>query len=191
MESIKRACKYFYYRFIRLQTTPESLARGVALGLFISTTPTFGVQTFIALFLAAVLRCSKICAVVAAQLSNALTAPFIFLGTYYLGAVIMGTPFDRSRLNGLLDGFEWGSLWTSGLSVFAPLWDGFRDVFVALWVGGLIVGVVLAAMGYFLVLGIDTKAHLQIVRAQQQAKRQMERLKRLKRKKAPIYEKID
>jgi len=191
MESIKRACKYFYYRFIRLQATPESLARGVALGLFISTTPTFGVQTFIALFLAAVLRCSKISAVVAAQLSNALTAPFIFLGTYYLGAVIMGTPFDRSRLNGLLDGFEWGSLWTSGLSVFAPLWDGFRDVFVALWVGGLIVGVVLAAMGYFLVLGIDTKAHLQIVRAQQQAKRQMERLKRLKRKKAPVYEKID
>ena len=191
MESIKRACRYFYYRFIRLQATPESLARGVALGLFISTTPTFGVQTFIALFLAAILRCSKIAAVVAAQLSNALTAPFIFLGTYYLGAVILDRPFDRAKLDGLMDGFEWGSLWTSGLSVFAPLWDGFRDVFVALWVGGLIVGVVLAAMGYFLVLGIDTKAHLQIVRAQQQAKRQMERLKRLKRKKAPVYEKID
>ncbi|MEE8260100.1 MAG: DUF2062 domain-containing protein [Nitrospinaceae bacterium] len=190
MESIKRACKYFYYRFIRLQATPESLARGVAIGLFISTTPTFGVQTFIALFLAALLRCSKICAMVAAQLSNALTAPFIFLGTYYLGAVILDTPFDRSRLDGLMDGL-WGNVWTSGWSAFAPLWDGFQDVFAALWVGGLIVGVVLAAMGYFLVLGIDTKAHLQIVRAQQQAKRQMERLKRLKRKKAPVYEKID
>ncbi len=187
MESIKRACRYFYYRFIRLQATPESLARGVALGLFISTTPTFGVQTFIALFLAAILRCSKICAVVAAQLSNALTAPFIFLGTYYLGAVIMDTPFDRSRLDGLLAGFEWGSLWTSGLSVFAPLWEGFRDVFVSMWVGGLVVGVVLAAIGYFMVLGIDTKAHMQIIRA----KKQVERLKRLKRKNAPVYEKID
>jgi len=187
MESIKRACKYFYYRFIRLQATPESLARGVALGLFISTTPTFGVQTFIALFFAAVLRCSKICAVVAAQLSNALTAPFIFLGTYYLGAVVMNTPFNRARLDGLLDGFEWSNVWTSGLSAFAPLWEGFQDVFVALWVGGLIVGVILAAVGYFVVLGIDTKAHMQIIRA----KKQVERLKRLKKKNAQVYEKID
>ena len=187
MESIKRACKYFYYRFIRLQATPESLARGVALGLFISTTPTFGVQTFIALFLAALLRCSKIAAVVAAQLTNALTAPFIFLGTYYMGAVILDSPFDQSRLDGLLDGFEWGSVWTSGFSAFVPLWEGFRDVFVSLWVGGLIVGVVLAAIGYFVVLGIDTKAHMQIIRA----KKQVERLKRLKRKNAPVFEKID
>ena len=187
MESIKRACRYFYYRFIRLQATPESLARGVALGLFISTTPTFGVQTFIALFLAAILRCSKICAVVAAQLSNALTAPFIFLGTYYFGAVILDTPFDRAKLDGLLDGFEWGSVWTSGFSAFTPLWEGFRDVFVALWVGGLIVGVILAIIGYFVVLGIDTKAHMQIIRA----KKQVERLKRLKQKNAPVYEKID
>jgi hypothetical protein len=187
MESIKRACKYFYYRFIRLQATPESLARGVALGLFISTTPTFGVQTFIALFLAAVLRCSKISAVVAAQFSNALTAPFLFMGTYYLGAVVMDTPFERSRLDGLLDGFEWGDVWTSGFSAFSPLWEGFRDVFISLWVGGLIVGVILAAIGYFMVLGIDTKAHMQIIRA----KKQVERLKRLKQKNAPVYEKID
>jgi uncharacterized protein len=187
MESIKRACKYFYYRFIRLQATPESLARGVALGLFISTTPTFGVQTFIALFLAAVLRCSKISAVVAAQLSNALTAPFIFMGTYYLGAVVMDTPFERSKLDGLMDGFEWGDVWASGFSAFAPLWEGFRDVFISLWVGGLIVGVILAAIGYFMVLGIDTKAHMQIIRA----KKQVERLKRLKQKNAPVYEKID
>jgi uncharacterized protein (DUF2062 family) len=159
----------------------------VALGLFISTTPTFGVQTFIALILAALFRCSKISAVVAAQLTNALTAPFIFLGTYYVGAVIMGTPFDRTRLDRLLDGFHWEEVWASGLSVFTPLWDGFRDVFVSLWVGGVIVGVVLAAIGYFVVLGIDTKAHMQIIRA----KKQVERLKRLKQKNAPVYEKID
>lgn len=187
MESIKRACRYFYYRFIRLQATPESLARGVALGLFISTTPTFGIQTFIALFLAALLRCSKICAVVAAQLTNAITAPFIFLGTYYLGAVLMDTPFDQTKLDRLLDGFTWEKVWASGLSAFAPLWEGFRDVFISLWVGGLVVGVILAVIGYFVVLGIDTKAHMQIIRA----KKQVERLKRLKRKNPPVYEKID
>lgn len=187
MESIKRACRYFYYRFIRLQATPESLARGVALGLFISTTPTFGIQTFIALFLAAVCRCSKIAAVVSAQLTNALTAPFIFLGTYYLGAAILDRPFDQTKLDGLLDGFQWGNVWTAGFSAFAPLWEGFQDVFISLWVGGGIVGAILAVIGYFVVLGIDTKAHMQIIRA----KKQVERLKRLKQKNAPVYEKID
>lgn len=182
--SFKRACRYFYYRFIRLQAGSESLARGVALGLFISTTPTFGIQTFIALFFAALFRCSKICAVVSAQLSNAITAPFIFLGTYYLGAAITGHPFDQDRLDQLLDNFHWEQVWDNGLSAFSPLWEGFRDIFVSLWVGGIVVGVILAAMGYFMVLGIDTKAHRQIVRA----KKQMERLKR---KNAPVYEKID
>ncbi|MDH5761454.1 MAG: DUF2062 domain-containing protein [Nitrospinota bacterium] len=188
MESIRRACRYLYYRFIRLQASPESLARGVALGLLISTTPTFGIQTFIALFLAALLRCSKICAVVAAQLTNALTAPFIFLGTYYLGAILMGRPFDQAKFERLYREFHLDQVWESGLSAFVPLWEGFRDVFVSLWVGGLIVGVILAIIGYFVVIGIDTKAHLQIVRAKQTAKRQMERLKR---KNAPVYEKID
>lgn len=184
VESTKRAFRYFYYRFIRLQASPENLARGVALGLFISTTPTFGIQTFIALFFAALFRCSKICAVVAAQLSNALTAPFIFLGTYYLGAVIMDSPFDKKKLTQLMANFHWDQILDRGFSTFTPLWEGFRDIFIALWVGGIIVGIILATMGYFMVLGIDTKAHRQIVRA----KKQMERLKR---KEAPAYDKVD
>jgi len=188
MESIKRALRYLYYRFIRLQASPESLARGVALGLFISTTPTMGLQTFIALFLAAIFRCSKICAVVAAQFTNALTGPFIFLGTYYLGSVILDSPFDQAKLDNLLDRFQWGKVWELGFSVFPELWDGLvslgPSVFASLTVGGLIVGAILAGIGYFVVLGIDTKAHLQIVRAKQ-------KVERLKRKNAQVYEKID
>lgn len=169
MESIRRICRYFYYRFIRLQASPENLARGVALGLFISTTPTFGFQTFIALFLAAVFRCSKLCAVVAAQISNVLTAPIIYFGTYYLGALLLGEPLNTDQLKN----FSLQSMWDLGPSVFASL-----------WVGGILVGIVLAAIGYFMVIGIDTKAHMQIIRARQQ-------VERLKRKNASIIEKID
>ena len=169
IESLKRAFRYFYYRFIRLQASPESLARGVALGFFISTTPTFGFQTFIALFFAALLRCSKICAVVCAQFTNALTAPFVYVGTYYLGAFLLDQPIDSSQL----ENFSLATLQNLGSSVFASL-----------WVGGLIVGTILAVIGYFVVIGIDTKAHMQIIRA----KNQMERLRR---KNAPALEKID
>ena len=169
MESIKRICRYLYYRFIRLQASPEVLARGVALGLFISTTPTFGFQTFIALFLAAIFRVSKLCAVVAVQLTNALTAPFIYAGTYYLGAFLLGQPAEQNPFND----FSFEALIDLGPAVFASL-----------WVGGLLLGIILGIMGYFMVIGIDTKAHMQIVRAKMQ-------VERLKRKNAPVLEKID
>lgn len=169
MESIKRACKYFYYRFIRLQASPEKLARGMALGLFISTTPTFGIQMALGLVLAAFLRVSKLCALIGVQVTNALTAPFVYAGTYYLGALILDRPFKNEYFEDL----SLSSLWELG-----------PDVFMSLWVGGVIVGIVLAVIGYFLVLGIDTKAHLQIVRARRQ-------LDRIKRKNPPLFEKID
>lgn len=169
MESIKRACKYFYYRFIRLQASPEKLAWGMALGLFISTTPTFGFQMALGLVLAALFRVSKLCALIGVQVTNALTAPFVYAGTYYLGAVILNRPFKKEYLENL----SWNSLWEMG-----------PDVFASLWVGGVIVGVILAVIGYFIVLGIDTKAHLQIVRARRQ-------LDRVKRKNTAVIEKID
>ncbi len=173
MDSIKRIFRYLYYRFIRLRASQESVARGMALGLFISTTPTFGFQTAIALVLAALFRCSKIVAVIAAQLTNAITAPPIYLGTYYLGAVITGTEFDKS----LLDDLTMENIMAMGESVF-----------VALWVGGVIVGIVLAVIGYFFVIGIDTRAHRQLVRAKLRAKLVVERMKR---KNGPTVEKID
>ena len=58
------------------------------------------------------------------------------------------------------------------------------SVFSSLWVGGVLLGIVLGIMGYFMVIGIDTKAHRQIIRAKNQ-------VERLKRKKAPVLEKID
>jgi len=169
MESIKRICRYFYYRFIRLQASPEVMAQGVALGLFISTTPTFGFQTVIALFLAALFRVSKLCAVLAVQFTNALTAPFIYAGTYYLGAFFLGRPAQQNPF----DDFSFKALIELGPSVFSSL-----------WVGGVLLGIVLGIMGYFMVIGIDTKAHRQIIRAKNQ-------VERLKRKKAPVLEKID
>ncbi len=169
METIKRFFKYLYYRFIRLQASQESVARGAALGLFISTTPTFGFQTGIALVLASILRCSKIAAVVAAQLTNAITAPPIYFGTYYLGATILGTEFDQSILDEL---------------TMAKLWELGEEVFTALWLGGILTGLILAVVGYFFVIGIDTRAHRQLVRAKLY-------MDRMKRKNNPVLEKID
>ena len=137
------------------------------------------------------LNAVKLAAVVAAQLTNALTAPFIFLMNLLSGCESLWISPFRSvpKLERAPGGLPMGNdVWTSGIIGFCPLVGRISGTF--LFPSGwedLVVGVILAVIGYFTVLGIDTKAHMQIIRA----KKQVERLKRLKQKNAPVYEKID
>lgn len=154
------------------------------MGLFIGATPTFGFQMALGFVLAAFFRVSKLCALIGVQITNAFTAPFFYAGTYYLGATLLNRPFKKEYLEklfpGNLEDFTMSNLGES----LGILWNLGPDVFYSLWVGGVLVGTILAFIGYFVVIGIDTKAHLQIVRAKRQ-------LERLKRKNAPALEKID
>ena len=66
--------------------------------------------------------------------------PFFYAATYYLGAAILGRPFKKEYL----EDFSLSSVWELG-----------PDVFLSLWVGGVLVGAILAFIGYFVVIGID------------------------------------
>ena len=54
--SLRRYLRYFYYRFIRLRSSPEAIARGLAAGVFAGCFPLFGLQTIIGVALAATVR---------------------------------------------------------------------------------------------------------------------------------------
>jgi uncharacterized protein (DUF2062 family) len=54
--SFRRRLKYFYWRLVRLQGTPEALARGLACGVFCRIISLFGSQTLLALLLAFLFR---------------------------------------------------------------------------------------------------------------------------------------
>jgi uncharacterized protein (DUF2062 family) len=81
-------------RFLRLRGTPEEVAKGVALGIFIGMTPTFGFQMVIALFFAWILKENKIAALIGVWVTNPITAPFIYAGQYETGRILLG--MDRS-----------------------------------------------------------------------------------------------
>jgi uncharacterized protein (DUF2062 family) len=51
-----------YERFIKIRGHPREIALGFALGIFIGMTPTMGVQTPLAVFLAALFKWSKLSA---------------------------------------------------------------------------------------------------------------------------------
>jgi uncharacterized protein (DUF2062 family) len=85
-----RQAKLNFLRFIRLKGTPEEIAKGLALGIFIGMTPTMGGQMIIALFFAVLLRENKLAAALGVWITNPLTAPFIYGLEYESGRLLLG-----------------------------------------------------------------------------------------------------
>jgi uncharacterized protein (DUF2062 family) len=130
--------KKIFDRFIRIRGRPREIALGFALGLLIGFSPTMGFQVAMAIFMAAVLKWNKIAAAVGVQVTNPLTAPFIYGMTYVIGATIIGV--------------EKRFVWSDALS-----WSGLIDmideaprIFAALTIGGILIGIPVAVAGYFL-----------------------------------------
>ncbi len=136
---IRRSFRYFYDRFIRLHGSPREIAWGAALGFFVAMTPTMGIQTFIAVPLAALFRISKVAAATTVWLTNPLTAPLIYGFNYMVGARLLGHPLKTSFTSNP----SWQTLWYSG-----------KCVFLALTVGGILTGMVVGVAGYFLTLSM-------------------------------------
>lgn len=76
-----RAARYYYLKLLRLQGDPETLARGVAVGIFVGITPTLPLHTVLALLCSYLLGGNPIAALIAAAtVSNPLT----LVPQYYL-----------------------------------------------------------------------------------------------------------
>lgn len=131
-----RQVKLMVVRFVRLRGLPEEIAKGVALGIFIGMTPTFGFQMAIALFFAYLLKENRLAAVLGVWITNPVTAPVIYAIEYEIGRILLGLP--RARLPAE---FTWGAYATLGWDIMYPL-----------WVGGILAGIILGALSYFLTL---------------------------------------
>ncbi len=139
-----------YSRFLRIRGTPKDISLGLALGIFIGFSPTFGIQIVIAVFFASVLKWSKLAAVLGVQITNPLTAPFIYTLTYSLGAWIIGSEktlklSSLKSLGALID-----------MIYNAPL------IFSALTLGGVMVGLPLSITVYLTVFWFTNRYQEQL-----------------------------
>ncbi|MEL6855338.1 MAG: DUF2062 domain-containing protein [Cyanobacteria bacterium J06607_13] len=131
----QRLLRYFYLRFLRMQGSPEAIARGVAAGVFAGSFPLLGFQTIIGVAIAATVRGNKVMAAVSTWISNPFTYLPIFALNFQVGRLLMGLPnttvipASPAGLN------EWMSL---GMTVTS-----------ALMLGSLVVGAVLSVFGYY------------------------------------------
>ncbi len=138
-----RTLKYFYLRFIRLKGDPRTLAKGVAIGLFIGQTPTVPFHTALTLSLALVFRAAKFPALFASML----TTPFTYYAALKIGNWI--TPWDVSldRTRMVIDTIHSGAGFSE---IFVAIGKLSQETIIAMLLGGFIWATPLAVMGYIL-----------------------------------------
>ncbi len=145
-----RLQRFVKYRILHVDDTPHRIALGVAIGFFVTWTPTVGLQMALTVALCMLLRANKLVGVPFVWISNPVTIVPIYYPSYLLGVAL--TPgastktLDdwRDMVARVFDGdLSWWDrvtgFWDFGLEIAAPLWAG--SLVVALAIGGVMYAV--------------------------------------------------
>ncbi|MCA9205612.1 MAG: DUF2062 domain-containing protein [Planctomycetales bacterium] len=148
IERVRRAWHWAHHfvmhNMLHADDPPHQLALGVAIGVFVTFTPTVGAQMLLAVFLAWLLRANKVVGVPIVWISNPATIVPIFWTCYYVGRRLLGQP-------GI--GREWWSElahppqgWWVAVKFY---WSRLMEIAAPLWLGGCLVGLALGAVAYW------------------------------------------
>ena len=140
----KHNIREFVERAKTLQGDPHYIAMGMAIGVFVSITPTVPFHTIIAIALAFILKGSKPAAALGVWFCNPITIPFFYLGCYQVGMLILNKPISFDAKFKTIQ-----ELMTLG-------WD----VTVAMIIGGLVLGIIPGIMAYLITHKIFTKIRM-------------------------------
>ena len=149
-DRIKSKIKHWLKRTKALNGEPRYVAMGIAVGIFVSATPTIPFQTLIAVALAFIMRGSKAAAAVGVWLSNPVTFPGFYLASYKTGALLFGMSSPQN-----ISGHTTADLFKLGI-----------DITIAANVGGIVIGIFLAVVSYFITHRIVTKIRAREKRSQ-------------------------
>ena len=142
-----RRCRYWYLRALRLEASPNALARGIGVGVFAGCFPLFGLQILIGVSLAALLRGNKVLAAAATWISNPFTYLPLFSFNFQLGRLFVPTD---NRLLTLEKLSSWQALKELG-----------TDFLHALMLGSVLVAIALGLTSYWLSLHLAQRHHQQ------------------------------
>ena len=145
---------------LKAKDSPERLALGAAIGVFVGLTPTVGVQMAMVILIAAIpkLKFNVPLACAMVWISNPFTMIPLYYGMYWLGVLLMSRRemhFDQfqTTVQALIDSIK------NGTSLLDSAWQGLTGMFsiglhiaVPMWIGGTVLGIVSAVPAYFIVL---------------------------------------
>ena len=160
LKGIGRAIEYVGIRLKRIPDTPHKISLGMSCGIFASFTPLFGLHFLIAGLLSYVLRANVLASLIGTFMGNPITFPIITVFNLKLGEWILGSS-EYSSVDGgkIFEGFLdfifliYKNLFTEGSvgeNSVPKLNEFLNGVFIPYSLGGLIGGIFVAIISYFL-----------------------------------------
>lgn len=169
---IQRSVRYYYYRMLRQRCSPNQLAAGLAVGVFIGLAVPYGLQ-IIAIVLTALAfrKFNRIAALLGCTVSNPLTTPFIYWAYYRLGQRLTGLRLRRE----IADVPDSDTVWT-----MLRNFSAYRNTLLAMGTAAFLVALVSAIVVYLVSKPLIARyQHRRKKRLQAALKRFLERAKSL------------
>lgn len=154
-----RAFEYVKHRVRRLPDTPEKISRGIWAGVFAAFTPFYGLHFCIAAIGARMMRGNILAALMATFFGNPLTYVPIAVAALNTGHWLLGSRPDQGFERSLGGKFKdaGADLWHNVVAIFTHAkmdWHGLSvfssEVFFPYLVGGIIPGIIVASVCYYL-----------------------------------------
>ena len=160
LKGIGRAIEYVGIRLKRIPDTPHKISLGMSCGIFASFTPLFGLHFLIAGLLSYVLRANVLASLIGTFIGNPITFPIITVFNLKLGEWILGSS-EYSSVDGgkIFEGFLdfifliYKNLFTEGSvgeNSVPRINEFLNGVFIPYSLGGIIGGIFVAIISYFL-----------------------------------------
>ncbi len=140
-----RTYRRAYFRLLYTQVSPESLARGVALGLFIGLLIPMGLQIAIVLPLALAFKAAKVPAIAFTFVTNHVTVFFIYPIQCWIGSYLMLSPLRYAELAAQLRGLIAADSFSGMMKEIGTLG---MQIAVSFFLGGLLFGIIAGVIGY-------------------------------------------
>ena len=155
----QRLKDFIVHKVLRLDDTPHRIALGVAIGFFVTWTPTIGIQMILVVALATLLKANKRVGVPFVWISNPLTMVPLYGANYFVGSLLLGGRYTRpvfeaavtsaraAQANlpdpqGWLDHVShWGQVMWQWVQALWP-------IFPPLWLGSIITALLMASLTY-------------------------------------------
>jgi len=139
---ILRSLKFIYIKLFRIHDTPQRIALGLGLGVFLGIIP--GTGPLAAIFLALVFRVNRAASLLGSLLTNTWLSIVTFLLSIKVGSAIMRVSWQDTRQNWIefLKNFRLRDLWQ--LSTLKIIWP--------VIIGYLVVAFFLGAATYLIAL---------------------------------------
>ena len=152
-----RRLKQYIELIFQLKDTPESIARGVAIGMFVAMTPTVGIQMLIVLFLSLFIPFNRVAGLIMVYISNPLTLVPIYWLDYWTGALLFGYPLVGIEDFKTLFQFQSSLFYEQFLEFLGKCLALGAEVYVPMFLGGIIWGLALGIPLYPLTLWLIRK----------------------------------